>query len=83
MLKTNHCKVVNVTQNNYWIQPLALIKIEVLSQNAKPERIARVLTTVASNAETQNKQNEKLRSDLASACPASNVDTCLSSNCGV
>ncbi len=83
MLEANHCKLVTVTQNCHWVQPLAFVKIEVLSARLNPERIARVLTTVASNAETQNKQNDELSSDWASACPASNADTCLSSNCGV
>ena len=83
MLEANHCKLVTVTQNCHWMQPLAFVKIEVLSQRLKPERIARILTTVASNAETQNKQNDKLSSDWASACLASNVNTCLSSDCGV
>lgn len=83
MLQANHCKLVTGTQNRLWTQPLAFVKIEVLFQRLKPEWIAMELTTVASNAETQNKQNDKLSSDWASACLASNVNTCLSSNCGV
>ena len=82
-MEANHCKLVTGTQNRHWTQPLAFVKIEVLFQRSKPERIAMVLTTVASNAETQNKQNDKLSSDWASACLASNVNTRLSSNCGV